>query len=67
MAEFLNKSEWNKCKNKEKVLLDGCYLLLIRGVPYLFDLTPQSLFKGGTYFKILFFKSLTTVIVNHLQ
>ena len=29
MAEFLNKSEWNKCKTKENILLDGSCLLLI--------------------------------------
>ena len=29
IAKFLNKSEWNKCKNKENISLDGCYLLLI--------------------------------------
>ena len=55
IAEFLNKSEWNKSKKKENILLDGCYLVLIRGVPYLFDLTPQRVFEGGIYFYITFF------------
>ena len=55
MAEFLNKSEWNKCKNKENISLDGSCLLLIWRVPYLFDLTPQRLFKAAFTSKSFFF------------
>ena len=32
-----------------------------------FQAPLRCLFKGGVYFEIAFFKSLTTVTVNHLE